>query len=142
MNCNQKLSNNCADPILATCVDYEGNLGSSTKITKACTNQNDINEDLYAIVDETLASVNVREVTSDCMPIVAGSTVAEIIEVYENEICLLKTKVASLENKDYSKIDITSFNLDFPACIRDACETTPVTLADWMQVIMEKINCT
>jgi hypothetical protein len=141
MNCNEKSSNNCVDPILATCVDYEGKLGVNTKITKACTNQKDINEDLYAILDEEINSTNVKQLTSECMVIPAGSTVAEIIVLYENEICELKSKVSTLENKDYSQMDITSFNLVFPDCIADACETLPTTLSEWMQVIMEKINC-
>ncbi len=59
MSCNGDISNMCADPILTTCVDHEGALGANTKITDDCVNQSDVNTDLYAITDETIAGLDV-----------------------------------------------------------------------------------
>jgi hypothetical protein len=141
MSCNGNISNTCADPILSSCVDHEGALGVNTKITDGCVTQRDVNEDLYAITDETISKIDVSSLTSTCITIPVGSSIAEIVAIYESEICELKTKVETLETIDYSQIDITTFGLTIPTCIADACANPPVTLAEWMQVMMDQHPC-
>tara|TARA_R110000868_G_scaffold74337_2_gene214903 strand:- start:23602 stop:24030 length:429 start_codon:yes stop_codon:yes gene_type:complete len=141
MSCNGNISNTCADPILSSCVDHEGALGVNTKITDGCVTQRDVNGDLYAITDETISKTNVSELTSACMDIPVGSSIAEVVTIYESEICALKAKVQALEEIDYSQIDITNFGIVIPACIADACDNPPVTLAEWMQVMMDQHPC-
>lgn len=141
MGCND-VSNLCADPILATCVDYEGSLGENTKITKDCVNQHDVNEDLYAIADETITAINVAEIVSDCITIPEGASIADIVGLLTTKVCEQDTQITTLENIDYGSIDITGFGLVIPACIADSCANPPTTLAEWMQVVMDQRNCT
>jgi hypothetical protein len=136
------ISNICADPILATCVDYDGPLGANTKITDDCVNQNDVNQDLYTITDEIIEGLDVSGITSTCITIPPDSTVAEIMALYEAKICELDGEVTILQNIDYGVIDITGFGLTIPTCIADSCANPPTTLKEWMQVMMDQRNCT
>jgi len=138
--CNN-ISNLCADPILASCVDYEGDLGKNTKIIKQCVNQKDVNEDLYSITDEIIEGLDVSELTSTCINIPANSTVADVVVLYEAKICELDSKVTTLQSIDYSQLDITGWGLTIPSCIADSCTNPPTTLAEWMQVMMDERNC-
>lgn len=141
MSCKDKISNLCVDPIYSTCVDYEGPLGTNTKITDDCVTQSDVNADLYAITDEVIAGLDNSELTSNCMTIPSGATTAEIIAIYEAKICELDTKVTELENIDYADMDITSWGLTIPTCIADSCDNPPTTLSDLLQVFMDQRNC-
>lgn len=140
MGCNN-ISNLCADPILSTCVDYEGPLGENTKITEDCVNQSDVNQDLYAITDEIIVDIDVSTLTSTCITIPANSTVAEVVALYETKICELNTKVITLENIDYSTLDITGWGLTIPTCIADPCGSPPTTLGPLLQAVMDQRNC-
>lgn len=141
MGCNN-ISNLCADPILATCVDYEGPLGENTKITEDCVNQNDVNEDLYAITDETITAIDVSAIVADCITIPEGASIADIVGLLTTKVCEQDVQIAALENINYADIDITGFGLVIPACIADSCANPPTTLAEWMQVMMDQRNCT
>ena len=142
MACNDDISNTCADPILATCVDYEGPLGANTKITDDCVNQNDVNQDLYAITDEIITAIDVSVIVGDCITIPVDATIANIVGLLKDKVCELDTKVTTLENTDYGTINITEFGLTIPTCIADSCANPPTTLAEWMQVMMDQRNCT
>ena len=143
MSCsNNKISNYCADPILSTCVDHEASLGVNTKITDECVSQSDVNTDLYAITDEIIEGLDITGITSSCIAIPAGASVATILALYEERICELNGKVETLEDINYANINITSFGLTIPACIADSCANPPQTLAEWMQIMMDQRNCT
>lgn len=139
--CND-ISNLCADPILTTCVDHEGVLGDNTKITKDCVNQKDVNEDLYAITDETITAIDVSAIVADCITIPEGANIADIVGLLVTKVCAQDAQITALESIDYGSIDITGFGLVIPACIADSCDNPPTTLAEWMQVMMDQRNCT
>lgn len=142
MSCNGNTSNICVDPIVATCVDYQGPLGSNTKITDECVNQNDVNEDLYAITDETITAIDVSSIVGDCITIPLGASIADIVSLLKDKVCAQDAQITALESINYADIDITGFGLTIPACIADSCANPPTTLAEWMQVIMDQRNCT
>ena len=105
MACNDDISNACADPIKATCVDYDGPLGENTKITDDCVNQNDVNQDLYAITDEIISDTDTSNLGALCItyPVTDGKILPKsVFEQNEIEICDLKTRVQELENKNYA----------------------------------------
>lgn len=142
MICNKNISNVCADPILTTCVDYEGPLGANTKITDDCVNQSDVNTDLYAITDETITAIDVSSIVGNCITIPEGATIATIVSLLKDKVCELDIKITDIQNINYADIDITGFGLTIPTCIADSCANPPTTLAEWMQVIMDQRNCT
>ena len=142
MACGDNISNVCADPILATCVDYEGNLGENTKITDDCVNQNDVNEDLYAITDETITAIDVSSIVGDCITIPTGATIADIVGLLKDKVCEQDAEIEVLQNIDYSALDITGWGLTIPSCIADPCAAVPTTLGPLLQAIMDNRNCT
>lgn len=142
MACTDNISNRCADPILTTCVDHEGALGENTKIVGDCANQSDINIDLYAITDETIAKIDVSALASTCITIPPDSSIADIVALYETKICELNTEVTTLKNINYSEISIDDWGLTIPACIADSCANPPTTLGPLVQAIMNNRNCT
>lgn len=142
MSCNGDISNKCGETNFATCIDYEGNLGANTKITEACVNQHEVNEDLYAITDETITAIDVSAIASTAITIPANSTIAEIVALLVAKIDEYETEIDTLQNIDYGAIDITGFGLIIPACIADSCANPPATLSEWMQVMMDQRNCT
>ena len=142
MDCTDKDSNLCVDSIFSSCVDHEGPLGANTKIADNCVTQYDVNGDLYTITDEVIVGLDNSALTSTCITIPENSTTAEIIALYEVKICELDTKVTTLQNIDYSTLDIVDWGLTIPTCIADACGVVPTTLGPLLQVIMDNRNCT
>ncbi len=142
MACGENLTNTCVEPVKSTCVEFEGTLGANTKITSECVTQHEVDEDLYAITDEVIEGLDNSGLTSTCITIPVGSTTAEIIAIYESKICELEGKVTTLENIDYSTLDVTGWGLTIPACIADPCASPPTTLGPLLQAIMDNRNCT
>lgn len=142
MGCNDKHTNICVDNMPSNCLNHEGQLGANTKITNDCVNQFDVNEDLYTITDEIIQGLDISELSSSCINIPLNPTVAEIITLYETKICEMDAEITALQDIDYANIDITGFGLTIPDCIADSCANPPITLAEWMQVMMDQRNCT
>lgn len=140
MSCKDKISNICVDPTLATCVDYEGPLGANTKIVDDCVNQHDVNEDLYIITDEIIDGLDTSTLGELCLtyPLTDGKvTPKSVFETHEIKICELDSRVDTLENFDYSTLNITGFDLDFK-CLVDACGDPITTLGQLLQIMIDK----
>lgn len=139
--CDKK-DNFCVDRMPSSCLEYDGKLGTNTKIESKCVNQFQVNEDLYDSVDLLHEMSDVSDLESEELGIEKESTVAEVILAYKTEIESLKEKVNELESINYSEIDIRNFGLDFPEEILDSCDNTPITLGNWMQIIMDNLKTT
>jgi hypothetical protein len=138
MACSDDISNICVDPIKATCVDYEGALGANTKITEDCVNQNDVNEDLYAITDEIIENIDASNLGNLCITYPVGTiTPKSALEQHEIEICDLQTRVTALENQNFADLDITGFGLNF-SCLVDPCGAPITTLGQLLQIMINK----
>lgn len=141
-NCGCKESNLCPDPMDAKCLDYSGDLGSSTKIVDNCVDQNMVNEDLYSILDDINGELDTSELggLSIIFP-ETGGTIAfkDVIAQYEIEIDSLKTKVTDLENTLACNLDITNCDIDF-GDLTDSCENPITTLGQALQVIFTQLN--
>ena len=140
MACNDDISNTCSDPIKATCVDYDGQLGANTNITDDCVNQNDVNKDLYDITDKVISDSDTSNLGELCITytLTEGSILPKsVFEQHEVEICDVKTRVTDLENTDYANLDITGFGLDFE-CLVDPCGDPITTLSQLLQLLISK----
>jgi len=141
MGCKDKHTNICVDKTLTTCIDHEGELGKYSKIEDDCKTQYDVNEDLYILIDEIKEDTNVVSSENSCINIPVGATIGEVVALYETKICELNKEVEDLSGINYADINITNFGLIIPECIVDSCDKQPETLGEWMQVVMDKINC-
>ena len=92
------VSNTCVDTLPSSCVNYEGYIGINTTISDSCTNQFEVNEDLYKLTDTLFDSINVKDFTSSCLTIPEDSTIADIVGLYEPKICELLERITNLEN--------------------------------------------
>ena len=141
-NCGCKESNLCPDPIDAKCLDYTGELGTSTKITEDCVDQEMVDEDLYSIVDDVNAELDTSELgdLSITFPTTEGKIAfKDVIAQYEIEIDALKTKVTDLENTLACDLDITNCDIDFGS-LSDNCSNPIVTLGQALQAIFNQLN--
>lgn len=126
----------------AKCLDYTGDLGTSTSITADCIDQEMVNEDLYGIVD----GINVQIATSELgdLSITFPQTLGvisfkDVIAQYEIEIDALKTKVAALENTLACNLDITNCDIEFGSLV-DPCGDPITTLGQALQTIFTQLN--
>ncbi len=142
MSCQDKLTNLTLHTTNSKEVDYEGNLGTNTKITEPCVNQEEVNEDLYSLVDETIEKLDTSSLgnSSITFPLTEGEIKFEdVIKQYETEISTLKAKVTNLENKDYCNIDITGCGIDFGTLL-DPCSGPITTLGQLLNTLVSKHN--
>lgn len=140
MGCSEKMSNICLDPIKAPCVDYEGPLGENTTIKESCVNQHQVNEDLYAIADIIIKDQSTEQLGELCLtyPLEDGKVkLKSVLKIFEEEVCSLTSKVKSLEEKNYSELDITGFNLNFQ-CLIDPCGEPITNLKTLLQLLINK----
>lgn len=139
-NCGCKESNLCPDPIDAKCLDYSGDLGSSTTITASCVDQHMVNEDLYSIVDDINGKLDTSELgdLSITFPDTGGViSFKDVIAQYEIEIDALKTKVTALENTLACNLDITNCDISFGDLV-DPCGEPITTLGQALQVLFNQ----
>lgn len=139
MSCD-KISNICAETILSTCVDHEGELGQNTTIEDGCVTQYDVNKDLYKLTDTLFNNLSTEGLGNLCIDydITDGKILpSTIFSTNEVEICSLKDRVLSLESFDYSTLNISSFNLDY-ACLEDPCNNGLNTLKPLLQSLINK----
>ena len=139
MACNETTSNICIDSTKAKCLDYEGHLGDNSKITSECVNQHQVNEDIYSVLDDTISSLK-TPIEDYCLtyPLTDGKILPKsVMSVHRTEICTLKGRVDTLENKDYGELDITGFDLDF-GCLSDPCGDPVTKLGQLLQIIINK----
>lgn len=139
MSCNDNISNLCADPIFATCVDYEGSLGINTKITSDCVNQNDVNQDLYTLVDELISDSDTSSLGSRCItyPLIDGEIkLSTALNSIEEKVCELDTSLTNLN--DLENIDVSSWTVDF-GCLENECFAPITTLGGFAQAVSTAI---
>lgn len=133
MNCN-KTTNLCSDLTLATCVDYEGTLGTNTTITENCVSQNDVNEDLYIQADDLYDNISTEEFVQTALDyeLIDGELLLKsIIKKLEEEIITLKERVTELESEG----DLTVLGLDFE-CLVDVCGDPITTKKQLFQALI------
>lgn len=140
-NCN-KLSNTCTGGVFAPCVDYQAELGENTKITSPCVTIEDTTLDLYQITDEIIENSSTEELGEDCIELPDGATVAQTLKKYEEEICVLKQQVETLQTDFICQVLLTSCNLNLSNLQpnNDTVCTNPLqTLEDVLQAIIDKL---
>lgn len=141
-NCN-KVSNTCTDNVQAPCVDYQGELGNSTKITSPCVTIEDVAEDLYQITDEIIENSSTEELGETCIEIPNNATTAQVLKKYEEEICMLKQQVETLQTDFICQATINDCGLNLSnlqnSVSASSCINPLQTLKDVLQAIIDKL---
>lgn len=140
MGCKDKVKETCGDVTYSTCVDFEGNLGTNTKITDDCVTIEETTEDLYQITDEIISDLDTSNLGSLCInyPLEDGVIKPKaVFEAHESKLCELEQSIVDLS--DLQNVDITNWTgLDL-SCLNGVCNTPPTTLGKLLQVLTTRV---
>lgn len=143
MSCHKKTKYTCGDTVYSACVSYQKELPEFTKIEDECYTIEETTEDTYILIGEIKDEINLSELGESCLEYVLDENdkivVKNVLLKYEEEICDLKEKVATLESTDICEKNITSCNLDFGSLVNE-CDTPILTLKDTLQLILDTLN--
>lgn len=141
MSCrDNSATNSCIEQTFSTCIDHEAALGTNTKITSSCVTQSAVNTDLYAITDEIIANSSTEGLSSNCLtyPMTSGAiTLRSAIETHGTELCSLRTRVTTLENRTLESFNISSLNLNL-RCLVNPCGGSITTLGPLLQALIDR----
>ena len=138
-NCGNKIKNTCAEKNYATCVYYELEVPTfSSLVDQDCITIEETTEDLYDLVGGIKSEIELSSLGDSCLDYVQedGKTlVKNVLLKYEEEICILKEKVAVLETQAICDKVITDC-LDLSA-ITDQCNSPINTLGGLLQYLLD-----
>lgn len=137
-NCN-KIKHTCGSGRnFAVCIETEGEVNAdSTLVGETCTNLQENLDDIY----NQLENLDLSALGELCLTYVQEDNkniVKNVLLKFEEEICTLKEKVESLENRQLCDIPIGECLESFD-CLVTPCDTTIITLADWMLAVQTKL---
>ncbi len=142
-NCGNKIKHTCADSNYATCISFEGTPNTESELAEEeCLDIEATTQDLYDQVGEIKEELDLSELGDLCLDYVETEEGKIIVKnallKFEEEICNLKTKIESLENRQICDIPIGECLEDF-GCLEAPCEGTIVTLGDWMLAMQTRL---
>lgn len=139
-SCKSKVSHTCGTKTYATCVEYETNLPTFSNLE--CPSIEETTEELYNLVGEIKEETNLSELGDRCLEYVETEEgkliVKNILLKFEEEICNLKEELVLVKNRQVCDIPITECLPDLN-CLALPCDTTIITLGDWMLAVQTKL---
>lgn len=139
-NCGNKIKHTCAEKNYATCVYYELEVPTfSSLVGLDCITVEETTEDLYEIVGKVKSEIDLSSLGDGCLTYVQeeGKTVVKnVLLKYEEEICLLKERVAILEQEAICNKVVTEC-LDLSGLV-DQCNSPINTLGELLQFLVNQ----
>jgi len=141
-NCNNKIKQTCGTTNYATCISYESSVNTQSSLPQeGCYDLEETTEDIYEQLEDIRTEINLDELGEKCLtyvPTVEGKTIVKnVLLKHEEEICLLKERIAELEARQLCDFPITDCNLDF-MCLADACGGSVTTVGELLQALITK----
>lgn len=123
----------------AVCTQYESNVNSESSLDDStCLNLEETTQDIYNQLD----GINdLSELGEECLTYVLEEgklLVKNVLLKHEQEICTLKTQIATLQTTNLCNTDITGCGLDL-SCLVDACGNPINTFSQLVQAMIDKI---
>ncbi len=139
MSCNDKIKQRCGVRVYAPCVDYEKEIpGWSDLSGETCVTVEDTIEDLYTNVGGIKDEIDLSALGQLCLtyvPVGQTAKVKNILEKYEEEICLLKEQVLTLQTTAVCDMDVTQCGIDLTG-LEDSCNNPITTLGQLLQYLV------
>ena len=136
-NCN-KISHTCGERTYLICSEYEGTVNTdSSLIEESCFNGQEVVQDIY----NQLGNLDLSALGELCLSYVQEDNkniVKNVLLKFEEEICNLKEELETVKNRQICSIPITECLPDL-GCLALPCETSIVTLGDWMLAVQTKL---
>lgn len=140
-SCQSKLKHTCTGSIqYALCTAYETDLPEFSELE--CPSIEETTEELYNLVGEIKEETDLSELGEKCLEYLLDKNdkivVKNVLLKFEEEICNLKEELETVKNRQICDIPITECLPDL-GCLALPCDTSIVTLGDWMLAIQTKI---
>ena len=136
-NCN-KISHTCGERTYLICSEYEGTVNTdSSLIEESCLNGQEVVQDIY----NQLENLDLSALGELCLSYVQEDNkniVKNVLLKFEEEICNLKEELETVKNRQICSIPITECLPDL-GCLALPCDTSIVTLGDWMLAVQTKL---
>ena len=136
-NCN-KISHTCGERTYLICSEYEGTVNSdSSLVEESCLNGQEVVQDIY----NQLENLDLSALGELCLSYVQENNkniVKNVLLKFEEEICNLKEELELVKNRQICDIPITECLPDL-GCLALPCDTSIVTLGDWMLAMQTRI---
>lgn len=143
-NCGNKIKNTCGEKTYATCTYYETLVPEFSSLTgQDCNTIEETTEDTYTLIGEIKDEIDLSGLDGGTCELVYDLdlndkvVVKNVLKKYEEEICLLKSRVLELETTAICNIDITS--CEFTDLGVDPCGSPITTLGQTLQYILTQI---
>jgi len=137
-HCNQ-IKHTCGTTTYATCVTYETPVPEFSELGE-CVDIEQTTTELYELVGDIRNQIDLSALGEECLEYVETEEgkiiVKNVLLKFEAEICDLKTKVETLENRQLCDFPIADCDLDLD-CLALPCDTSITT---WAHVIQALIN--
>lgn len=90
-DCHDKIKLKCGTKNFAPCVKYQNYVSPKTKLTQTtCLSLEDTTKDLYELIDEIKAELDLSGITSTCLILPTIKNVKTFMQQLYDEICAVK----------------------------------------------------
>lgn len=141
MGCNET-KHTCGTTNYSTCIVYESEVNAeSSLVSEACLDQDKVDQDQFNQLGKIWKEIDLSDLGNKCLSYVqenGKNIVRNVLLEYETEICTLKEEVEFLKNRKLCDIPISECITDFN-CLVGQCDSSIVTLKDWMIAVQNKI---
>ena len=139
-SCQSKVKHTCGSIVFADCTSYEGILPEFSELE--CPSIEETTEELYNLVGEIKEQTDLSELGEKCLEYLLDENdkivVKNVLLKFEEEICNLKEELELVKNIQICSIPITECLPDL-GCLALPCDTSIVTLGDWMLAVQTKL---
>ncbi len=136
MGCSDKIRQRCGVKTYAPCVDYEKEIPNWSNLSdETCVSVEDTIDDLYTNVGDIKEEIDLSGLGGQCLTYIADPKVKDILKKYEDEICLLKEQVLTLQTTAVCNIDVTQCGIDLSS-LEDNCNNPITTLGQLLAYLV------
>jgi hypothetical protein len=137
-----KIKFTCGIPTQAECVSTEVTPNEESSLTEeSCLSQEQVNKDVFAQLEKIWSQLNLEDLGEECLTYTLEETkivVKNALLKHEEEICLLKEELETLQNRKICDTPISECVETF-SCLEGECDNSIVTLGDWMTAVQTRI---
>ena len=139
-SCQSKVKHTCGSIVFADCTSYQTELPEFSELE--CPSIEETTEELYNLVGEIKEETDLSELGEKCLEYLLDENdkivVKNVLLKFEEEICNLKEELELVKNIQICSIPITECLPDL-GCLALPCDTSIVTLGDWMLAVQTKL---
>lgn len=138
-----KINQTCGSTTYSSCTNFEGTPNiQSVLYGETCLDQEIVDQDQYNQLGEIKTETDLTELGESCLVYVLEEgkiVVKNVLAKFEEEICTLKSKIATLETDSICNKNITDCNFNFNGLVNN-CGDQPLTLSETIQLILDTLN--